>query len=159
MVRGITGLKLGFEVDGAYVTIYEYHPSSSPGTPAEIYPFGRITSDGYEDPVEYPADPTTETTELINKWITDIRKSYKLDMSPLVDLDLELTIKEVDSPSVGSISYEMKMGSLRTEAIWNSVTDKYTFERQDSFELSWQAFLCFNESLRIFIASVNKRRV
>lgn len=158
MVRGITELKLGFEVDGVYVTTYQYHPSSSPDTPIETYPFGRVSSEGYIGPLEYPANPTNETTGLINNWITDIRKSYRLDMTPLVDLDLELSIKEVDSPSEGSISYELKLGLLEIEAVWDPVTDKYTFERQGTFNLSFQSFLCFNESLRIFIATVNKRR-
>ena len=119
-------------------------------------PYGGIKSDEMPEDFVMSLDKFEANIIAVDEFLQKVRGAVKsikpIPFNPVPDCPLEYGLE----PKAGSIDYNIEMESMQLTVIYDKTTKKITFSSRPAYDISWQGFLFFQETIKDLLAEIEK---
>lgn len=119
-------------------------------------PYGGVKSEETLLPTIVRLEKFGEDVVAIGAFITHVINVVKttkaVPTDPVPDEPLEYSLELVGD----EFRYNIEMESLALSVIYDKTTGRITFAPRDAYDISWQGFLFFNETLKDFLTEIKR---
>jgi len=119
-------------------------------------PHGGVRSEEMTEPFAMSVDDLKKNIDSVDAFIRIVISAVKdikpIPKNPIPDSPLEYNV----IPGANSIGYDIEMESMQLEVVYDKATKDITFAPRPSYDVSWQGFLFFHETIRDFLAEIER---
>lgn len=119
-------------------------------------PFGGIRSDETELPFTMSIGDLKENIISVDAFIRTVIDAVKIikpiPKNPIPDRPLEYKVSGYDD----TIEYNIEMETLQLTVVYDKTTKEITFAPRPAYDVSWQGFLFYNETIRDFLSEIER---
>ncbi len=120
-------------------------------------PYGGVKSDETTVPIVMSIDDlraNIKSIESFIKHIINVVKTIKpVPKNAIPDSPLELSV----TPQENTLDYVIEMESMQLTVIYDKATKEITFKPRSSYDVSWQGFLFYHETMEDFLAEIERQ--
>lgn len=119
-------------------------------------PYGGVRADEALSPFAMSIGELRENIKSIDSFIRTVIDAVKaikpIPKNPIPDRPLEYGVSGYDD----TIEYHIEMETLQLTVVYDKTTKEITFNSRPAYDVSWQGFLFYHETIRDFLVEIER---